>query len=533
MPSPLAWVTPGLHQELAHLTLDEVCAHLANYSGNFTLDDVAAIAYINRLFSDENISTHAGAKSALLQCTAVTAQFAPLDESVLQLLDHITPSDELKKRISLLKRIAPPQDLRQRAQNHFSISNNAQGERLALQILKELPACIWAAVALLRGDYDEGRMPGGWLASFKCIPPLEPFWQQILFNHYAALGFREQAMEMWEKMDKNSLGSHTLNLAAEAMYAEGDRGAASSLYMRSLKKDPRLIPVRYRLEALSDPFVPDKQLLESRKINIYLYSWNKADFLEKTLRSLAGTNIGNARITVLLNGCTDDSLERVTAIRDTLFPGRLEIISLPVNVGAPAARNWLVALPGTREADYTAFLDDDVDVEENWLASLMTVLEAHPKAGVAGCKIVNPGTPRRYQYLYRTPSVVRDDLIRISLDTPPMKHDTGLYDFIRPTANVMGCCHVFRRQALLDCPTFDLRFSPSQMDDVAHDFDLALKGYEILYCGHVTCVHHQNTGKNFIQAQSMNQLGNILGNDVKFFHKFWDEREKLRQLMNK
>ncbi len=532
MASPFAWLDTGIQSELAYLTIDEVCDHFKNYINNFNLDDIAAIVYINRLLAADDISGHPRAISVVRYCTEVALQISPLDESLLHILDSITPSDALKVRLALLQRVAPSQDLKKRAESHFVANQSRQGDRLALQALKEMPACVWAASSLLRSDLDACRLPGDWLSGFKCIPKLRPFWDMSLFMHHAMLGSHETAISMWSQLDQSLAGPQALNLAAEAFAAQGDRSAASTLYMRSLKLNPRQTPVRYRLESLATPFVPDMSLLESRTVNIYLYSWNKADFLENTLRSLGKTSIGNARIRVLLNGCTDDSLERVSQIKNELFRNTLEIISLPINIGAPAARNWLVALPETGEADYTAFLDDDVDVDDHWLASLLTVLEANPKAGVAGCKVLHPGPSKRYQYLYRTPTVVRDDLIRISLDTPPVKHDTGLYDCIRPTANVMGCCHVFRRQALQDCPTFDLRFSPTQMDDIAHDFELALKGYAIMYCGHVACVHHQNTGKGFTQDINLIQLGNILGNDVKFFHKFWEQREQLRQLMH-
>lgn len=532
MISPFTWVSPGLHNELAHITLDEVCLHLNNYLNNFVLDDIAAIAYANRFLNDQAVNSNAQAMTLLYYCLVRAHEVAPLDDSIISLLNMLQPDDSLKEQLALLKRVAPDAEIKEKVQHHFASNQGKRGERLALQMLNELPACVWAAIALLRGDFDEGRAPGEWLTHFKCMPKLKQQWNTILFHHYALLGLYDNALEQWAMLDTPKLGSYSLNLAAEMFFATGDRAKASTLYMQSLKKDPRQGPVRYRLEALSSPFTPDTSLVENRLLNIYLYSWNKANFLENTLLGLAKTNIGNARIRVLLNGCTDDSFERVSRIKDEHFRDSLQIISLPINIGAPAARNWLIALPETAQADYTAFLDDDVDVQENWLATLLTVLEANPKAGVVGCKVINPGTPKRYQYLYRTPSIVKDNLIRISLDSPPIKNDTGLYDFIRPTVNVMGCCHVFRRQALLDCPTFDLRFSPSQMDDVAHDFELAIKGYEIFYCGHTTCVHHQNTGKNFINSQSIAQLGNILGNDVKFFHKFWEVRDKLRLLIS-
>jgi GT2 family glycosyltransferase len=289
--------------------------------------------------------------------------------------------------------------------------------------------------------------------------------------------------------------------------------------------------VRYRLEELEQPFRPDPAMLD-RHVAIFLYSFNKSELLQLTLRSLAASERGNAKIVVLLNNCTDDSLAAVTALNQDLFAGSLEIISLPVNIGAPAARNWLLSTEHGQKAEYVAFLDDDVEVPHDWLIKLLTVLRTHPDAGVVGAKILAPGTPKRYQYLYRNISVARDDLLRISLVTPNFNYDCGVYDFIRPTATVMGCCHVFTRAALDAAPWFDIHFSPTQMDDISHDLDLCLRGFKVMYCGLVECVHHQNSGIGRNTAHDLIKLGNVMGNDVKFFYRYLSEAAKLRKMNN-
>lgn len=522
----------GLANELAFITLEETCRHLDNYLGNFVLDDVAGIVYANRFLGAQDLETVPRAVHDLYYCLNRVLEHAPHGVQVLEALNSMSPQPERTELLTFLQRLSPDPHLKEKIVKHIRQDDFDKARRLLHQQLSELPACLWAAAQLLQDDAEHGRHPGSWQTLFKCPAKIRPIWNRMLFHHHAALGFHEDALRLWEQMDEAHSGPYSLNLAAEMYRALGDRGRASALYMQSIKKDPRQQVLRYRLEELANPFTADHSLPGRRSVNIYLYSWNKADFLEKTLRGLAATQTGNARIRLLLNGCTDDSLNRAERIRDEYFKDSMKIISLPVNIGAPAARNWLIALPETREADYTAFLDDDVDVEEHWLAKLLTVLETNPGAGVAGCKVVYPGTPRRLQYLYRTPSVVRDDLFRISFEAPSVRNDTGLYDFIRPTANVMGCCHLFRRQALLDCPTFDICFSPSQMDDIAHDFEMMLKGHGIVYCGLASCVHHQNTGTAFFKTRKLSQHGNIAGNDVKFFYKFWEHRNELRSLMN-
>ncbi len=57
----------------------------------------------------------------------------------------------------------------------------------------------------------------------------------------------------------------------------------------------------------------------------------------------------------LLNGCTDHSAAVVAKARERFPNNPVECIELPVNVGAPAARNWLLALPRTGKATTSPF----------------------------------------------------------------------------------------------------------------------------------------------------------------------------------
>jgi GT2 family glycosyltransferase len=285
------------------------------------------------------------------------------------------------------------------------------------------------------------------------------------------------------------------------------------------------------MEELARPLHADRRLLHSR-IAVCLYSWNKSEVLQAALRSLAASEIGGAKVLVLLNGCTDGSFEAVSALNQRLFGGGMEILNLPVNVGAPAARNWLMATQACREADYVAFWDDDVTVQPDWLPKMLTVLRNTPGAGVVGAKILSPGAPKRWQYLYRNLSVAQEGILRWSLDVPNFRYDQGFYDLTRPTATVMGCCHVFTRAACDATAGFDLRFSPSQTDDIVHDLDLCLKGFKVMYCGLVECEHHQKSGIGPGTQIDLAKYGQVQGNEVKFYYRFADRLPQMKTLNN-
>lgn len=236
-------------------------------------------------------------------------------------------------------------------------------------------------------------------------------------------------------------------------------------------------------------------------ISICLYSYNKQEALDKTLESIAKSEIGNARIFVLLNGCTDGSYEVVKGWQDKFGKDRFSIISLPVNIGAPAARNWLMHHPEVKKADWIAYLDDDAIVPPDWLRRLGAAVELYPNGGAYGCKVVDSETP----YLIQSADyhLLKLDYPDDGKNIPPYRwstlhyevEDFGEFDYIRPCVHVTGCCHLFPRDVLLQCGDFDLRYSPSQFDDLDHDFRMALMKRPAIYNGFLTVYHMNNTAK--------------------------------------
>ncbi|EGY25533.1 glycosyl transferase 2 family protein [Desulfovibrio sp. A2] len=526
------YVPPGLQTELEALTVDDAIDHLRNHLGNFLLDTPVCVHYLNRMGSETGgLKTHRQV-AWLHWLVRSYARLAPFDEQAAVLAARIEGAPEDSPLHRALAKVRTPEALVNRIEQTVNRPPD-EARQLLLGLFRELPFSVALADRLLHLDLKQDITPGeGWHESLRCPPLLRGIFDRERFRMCMLHGNDAMALDLRDQTREAGAGDPGwLNCAAELAVRTGHRAEGMDFYRASLRQDPTQIPVALRLHELENPFAPQPDALgdASGPIAIFLYSYNKRDLLEQTLRSLAASDTGNATITLLLNGCSDGSSEMAAGLNGSLFGGRMDIIDLPVNVGAPAARNWLLHTPRGREAAYVAFLDDDVEVPANWLAALVSVLRSNPRAGVAGAKTVFPGGPRRLQYLYRTVSVAQPGLLRISLDTPNFNYDGGFYDFVRPTANVMGCCHVFTRAALDKVRDFDIRFSPSQMDDIAHDLDLCLHGFEAVYCGLVTCVHHQMSGTGIGNTQIV-RLGNVLGNDVKFYYRFAEHLAALKEL---
>jgi len=519
----------GLAGELAALSPDAVVDHLRNYLGNFYLDAVVAAAYINKMGAVPPHLVTPRIQSWQRYLLKKYARIKVLDEDILTVMAQTDPT--AAERLSALKKCALPGPIAQK----IATLPKEDAERcyaVAQKFFVEYPYSPVIIEQILLAELQLNiPVAENWLDKASLPPALRPYVDFMLMQTRLAQGNADGARELYDKNPLFFTDEYRMIIAAEALAKTGDREKALKLYQRIWQLDPSQMAAKYRMEELATPLLPDKSLLNA-KIAICLYSWNKSELLEASLRSLAASETAGASVLVLLNGCTDDSFAAVSALNQQLFGGRIEILNLPVNVGAPAARNWLMAARTCREADYVAFWDDDVNVQPDWLTKMLTVLRKTPDAGVVGAKILSPGKPRKLQYVYRNIAVAQEGLLRVSLDVPNYNYDLGFYDLTRPTANVMGCCHIFTRAACDAVSTFDLRFSPSQMDDIAHDIDLCLKGFKVMYCGLAECEHFQMSGIGINSKIDLNKIGQVQGNDVKFYYRFADRLPHMKMLNN-
>lgn len=253
---------------------------------------------------------------------------------------------------------------------------------------------------------------------------------------------------------------------------------------------------------------------------LLLYSWNKAAVLAQTLHSLQNTEANCCPVFVLDNGSSDDTAALLRGLRDQ-WGERLHCLHLPVNIGAPAARNWLLSLPEVRQHDDLVFLDDDLLLERGWLQSLQAVAAAHPKADTIGCHIIGHEAPYLTQcadFFLLPPHCGSPSFVDIqehmrlhcsSVDSPA----SLLTRYTRPCLSVSGCCHWLRRHSLDSIGDFDIRFTPSQFDDAERDLRSILHGGQVLYTGLASVRHVQHSSLN--QAHTRARVAHIFGNKLK------------------
>ncbi|MDR1777433.1 MAG: glycosyltransferase [Desulfovibrio sp.] len=533
-PSVMELLRRDLNGEMSILSLEDKCAFVRRQIRLMVLSGNMAVIFANALSSAPGFGGAPQAQLLFLHCLSRASHASPLRADVMEMLEDISPDARRRAWLDAVRETPLSSMLSDKV--FYSARRPASLYDELLDLLAREPSHIGAASALLHMDFLHFREPEAWLDKFRCPAELAVPWRSALFLHYASRGRWAEALPLWEQTPEEDRNPYACVYAADNYILAGDGESGIKAYMRALRLDGGLYPVTLRLDALLSPTALRTELLAERKTAICLYSWNKGPVLEQTLRALADTDTGAAPIFVLLNGCTDDSAARVKSLRE-LFPGRTyRTISLPVNIGAPAARNWLIHLPEVQTCDHVAFMDDDVVMPRDWLVRYLTEMEKDRRNAVVGCKVVFPSEYDEapvLQSLYYSVRTARAGLLRLGVGTPESDaRDTGLYAFTRPCLHVMGCLHLLRLSALREVGDFDIGFSPSQLDDVDHDLRTALAGYKIIYCGQVTCLHHQKSGaalqRDVIAAQKT--TGPVVGHDIKLMYKHQSNLRRLADL---
>lgn len=301
--------------------------------------------------------------------------------------------------------------------------------------------------------------------------------------------------------------------------AAGDAEGARQHLLASLALEPAQPHLIEALALLDDTLrpLPDPR---QHRVHVLFYTFNKLATTLRTLESLLASDIGDAAVTLLNNGSTAFPPHDLDAGVARLAAGRpVEVIHLPVNIGAPAARNWLWHLPAVQQAEFVAFLDDDVLLPPHWLRRFLADLLASPHVCAVGGKVVNPNPFRTIQYVYRYFQEVGEHHIRFTPNAP-MHLDLGQYDVVRPCLSVMGCCHLFHRRRVerLGIPDFDVRFNPSQVDDLERDIQIWKHGGHVLYDGRVAITHLQDAGSAAPKSEA--SWAHVWGNHRKMEGKF-------------
>lgn len=209
--------------------------------------------------------------------------------------------------------------------------------------------------------------------------------------------------------------------------------------------------------------------------SVIVPNWNGAHHLPTCLDALRAQTYLCTEIIIADNASTDGSRELVTS----RYP-EVQFIALPENKGFTGACNaGLQAARGT----YRALLNNDTEVDSNWIAEVVAAFERHPDAGAVASKML---LFDRRDHFHTAGDLYRVDGIPVNRGA--WQPDKGQYDDETEVFSACGGSAAYRQTALDEVGLLDDDFFFS-CEDVDIGWRLQLAGWTCIYAPRAVVYH--------------------------------------------
>jgi GT2 family glycosyltransferase/glycosyltransferase involved in cell wall biosynthesis len=241
---------------------------------------------------------------------------------------------------------------------------------------------------------------------------------------------------------------------------------------RGVQRSARRVPAeRRRFNSLRFEMQPDPE------VSIIVPVYNQLDYTIGCLQSLMDLDTPYAfEVIVMDDGSTDDT---ETALSDV--PG-LRYVRNETNLGFLRNCNKGASLARGR---YLAFLNNDTELDSNWLTALRRTFDEHEKVGLVGSKLVYPDGR-----LQEAGGIVWEDASawnwgRFKDPAHPA------YNYVRDVDYVSGASIMVERDFFERLNRFDERYENAYYEDTDLAMSVRAAGLRVLYQPASVVVHHE------------------------------------------
>lgn len=213
------------------------------------------------------------------------------------------------------------------------------------------------------------------------------------------------------------------------------------------------------------------------EVSIIIPAYNEFDYTYDCLKSIY-RNSGDVSYEVIIaNDCSTDLTNQVEKIAENV-----RLVTTENNMGFLRNCNHAAKYASGK---YILFLNNDTQVQENWLRPLLSVMECDETVGMVGSRLVYPdGT------LQEAGGIVWRDASAWNYGNRKSP-EASEYNYVKETDYISGASIMIRHELWNEIGGFDERFVPAYYEDTDLAFEVRRRGYKVMYQPLSVVVHFE------------------------------------------
>ena len=219
------------------------------------------------------------------------------------------------------------------------------------------------------------------------------------------------------------------------------------------------------------------ETFEHPKVSIVIPAYNQIEYTYACLASIIENSKGCEYEVILADDLSTDATRNIDKYVENIVISRPDTnkgFLLNCNLAASKARG-----------EYILFLNNDTKVCENWLSSLVELIESDESIGMVGSKLVYPDGR-----LQEAGGIVWSDGSAWNygrMDDP----DKCEYNYVKEVDYISGAAIMIRADLWKSIGGFDERYAPAYCEDSDLAFEVRKAGYKVMYQPQSVVIHFE------------------------------------------
>jgi hypothetical protein len=239
-------------------------------------------------------------------------------------------------------------------------------------------------------------------------------------------------------------------------------------------------------------------------VSIVIVNWNTRDILRDCLASIYENNIGLKFEVIVIDNASSDGSQGM--IQEE-FP-QATVIANTTNRGFAAANNQGMAIAKGR---YVLLLNSDTIVLDDAIDKVVAFADAHPQAGMVGCRVLNPDRSLQ-RSCFMFPSVLNmalwiSYLFKIFARSRFFGRDRMTWwdgDDVREVDVLTGCFMLVRHEAIEQIGPMDERFF-MYFEETDWCYRFRQAGWKVMFMPNAEIVHLGGATSKQVRTCMVNQ----------------------------